>query len=435
MPSVLPTRRAIILMGLGVPLCLLLALVAPALWVICFGGVTAILALVFLDAVAARAFSAFDISTDAPPIFFVGDNNEFTVTIRDERRDYLPRLQIRMEWSDIIAEQPAEQVPEDGVFITGLRALFRGNATLDAIWLRWAGPLGFVWKQVRIPAEISRAVNPDIRTVRSEAIRLKTREADFGIKSQMQKGDGSEFDAMREFVPGMDRRSVDWKASARHMELMAKEYRTERNHNIILAYDTGRLMCEPLGELSRLDHAVHAGLLLAYASLRGGDRVGVYGFDTQPHVMTGLVRGNAAFSKLQTEMSKLNYSPDDANYTLGLTRLSSGLSRRSLIILFTDFIDTTQAELMVENAARLSKRHLVLFAVFQDADLERIANAEPKTPEDVTRAVIADKLIQERRVVQKRLKRLGIDVLEAPVERFSTELLSRYLEILMQERI
>ena len=134
-------------------------------------------------------------------------------------------------------------------------------------------------------------------------------------------------------------------------------------------------------------------------------------------------------------MSKLNYSPDDANYTLGLTRLSSGLSRRSLIILFTDFIDTTQAELMVENAARLSKRHLVLFAVFQDADLERIANAEPKTPEDVTRAVIADKLIQERRVVQKRLKRLGIDVLEAPVERFSTELLSRYLEILMQERI
>ncbi|MAK60461.1 MAG: DUF58 domain-containing protein [Ponticaulis sp.] len=435
MPVILPTRKAIILMGLGIPLSLIIAWLVPGIWVFCFAGITAILLLVALDGLAARSSQAFKIDLDAPPTFFVGKNNALTLQIGDERRDYLPETHVRFEFNEPVEVLPSQKLPSSGRLELDLNMLRRGEARLEALWLRWSGPFGFAVKQLRLPSDITRPINPDIRTIRADAIRFITREADFGVKSQRDKGDGSEFDAMREFVPGMDRRSVDWKASARHMELMAKEFRTERNHNIVLAYDTGRLMCERLGGLSRLDHAVHAGMLLAYASLRGGDRVGVYGFDTQPRVMTGLVRGNAAFGKLQSEMARLDYSSLDANYTLGLTRLSSGLNRRSLIILFTDFLDTTQAELMVENAARLSKRHLVLFAVFQDHDLERVMSRRPDTPEDVTRAVIADNLLQERRTVMKRLKRLGIDVLEAPVESFSSELLTRYLSILRQERI
>ena len=202
-------------------------------------------------------------------------------------------------------------------------------------------------------------MNPDIRTLQSDAIRFVTHEADFGVKSQLERGDGSEFDALREFVQGMDRRSLDWKASARHRTLMAKEFRTERNHNIILAYDTGRLMCEPIGPISRLDHAVHAGMLLAYASCAAVTGSAYMVLMRRPQVMTGLVRGQGGFSKLQAEMADLEYSAFDANYTLGLTHLSANLNRRSLIVLFTDFVDTIQAELMIENAARLAKRHLV----------------------------------------------------------------------------
>ena len=435
MPSVRPTRLAIIFMGAGIPLCLFIAWLAPGLWVVSFAGITAVGLLVLVDAMAARSSHSLDVVPSVPAIFFVGMGNELKLTIRDPRRDYLPEIEVRPEFTDTVAPVATTAVDAGGQVEFKLHMLRRGEARLEALWLRWKGPLGFAAKQMRLAADLSRPINPDIRTLRADALRWVSREADFGIKSQRDKGDGSEFDAMREFVPGMDRRSVDWKASARHMALMAKEYRTERNHNIVLAYDMGRLMCEPLRDISRLDHAVHAGMLLAYASLRGGDRVGVYGFDTQPRVMTGLVRGNAAFSKLQSEMARLSYSTTDANFTLGLTRLSAGLNRRSLIVLFTDFIDTTQAELMVENAARLAKRHLVVFAVFRDDDLEVLAAKEPETAEDVTRAVIADKIIQERRTVMKRLKRLGIDVLEAPADQFSSALLNRYLTILQQERI
>ena len=96
------------------------------------------------------------------------------------------------------------------------------------------------------------------RDPRDEAIRLFSRDAEFGIKTQIERGDGSEFDALREFASGMDRRAIDWKHSARHRHLLAKEFKTERNHNIVFAFDTGRLMSEPLGGVPKIDRAVTA---------------------------------------------------------------------------------------------------------------------------------------------------------------------------------
>ncbi len=435
MPVIIPSRLAILLMAIGVPVALLIAAIIPSGWVFAFAGIAAILAALVLDSLLTASARKLTVETKLPPLFFVGDDNLLSLSV-EAKSDRVPNgIQIKLEMNELIKEEPVRTLPADNEAHYKLKTHKRGEARIEAVWLKWPGPLRMTAKQIRIPLALARPVNPDIRTMQADAIRLINREAEFGMKSQLERGDGSEFDAMREFVQGMDHRSLDWKASARHRTLMAKEFQTERNHNVVLAFDTGRLMCEPINGISRLDHAVHASLLLAYASLRGGDRVGVYGFDARPQLMTGLVRGQNAFAKLQTEMSRLNYSTLDANYTLGLTRLSSALNRRSLVILFTDFVDTTQAELMIENAARLSKRHLVLFAVFQDEDLYNVISKSPETADDVTRAVIADGLLHERRTVQRRLQRLGIEVLEAPAKQFSSELLSRYLTLTRQERI
>lgn len=435
MPVILPSRLAIILMAAGVPVALLLAAVMPGAWIMVYAWIAALLAAIALDGILSARARGMQVRHEAPPIYFVGSDNALTLTFENESHARPSDVLIRLEMNDLLVEEPVRRLSPAGIQTFQLTTTRRGEAKIEAVWLKWTGPFRLTWKQVRIPLAIRRAINPDIRTMQSDAIRLINREAEFGMKSQLEKGDGSEFDALREFVMGMDRRSLDWKASARHRTLMAKEFRTERNHNIVLAFDTGRLMCEPINGISRLDHAVHASLLLTYASLRGGDKVGLYGFDARPHLLTGMVRGQSGFGKLQSEMARLDYSTNDANYTLGLTRLSAALSRRSLVILFTDFVDTIQAELMIENAARLSKRHLVLFAVFRDEDLHGVTAREPETPGDVTRAVLADAMLQERRTVQKRLQRLGIEVLEAPASRFSSELLSRYLTITRQERI
>src|SRR6185312_13630166 len=123
-----------------------------------------------------------------------------------------------------------------------LEPVRRGIGELQQLWLRWTGPLGLVWKQTSVALEIAEPILLDIASVKQEAIRLFARDAPFGAKSQLDTGEGSEYHALRDFQAGMDLRTVDWRRSARHGALLAKEFRTERNHHVVFAVDCGRLM-------------------------------------------------------------------------------------------------------------------------------------------------------------------------------------------------
>jgi uncharacterized protein (DUF58 family) len=136
---------------------------------------------------------------------------------------------------------------------------------------------------------------------------------------------------------------------------------------------------------------------------------------------------------LQRRAAALDYSTEEVNYTLALTTLSGELQRRSLVVVFTEFVDTTSAELMIEALARLARRHLVLFVAFRDEELEQLTRRQPESAEDVTRAVIALTLLKERETVIARLRRLGVQVIDAPVASLGTSLVDRYLELKRRE--
>jgi uncharacterized protein (DUF58 family) len=303
------------------------------------------------------------------------------------------------------------------------------------LWLRWTGPMGLIQRQTRIPLDAKIAVLPNIRSVRNAAIRLNMQNALFGGKTQNIAGDGSDFEALRDYMPGLDRRSIDWKHSARHRRLVCKEFKAERNHQIVLAFDTGHLMREPLAGVPKLDHAISAGLLLSYASLKSGDRVGLMGFDSEVRQYAEPVGGMDQFRRLQRLVAELDYSAAETNFTLNLSELTGRLARRSLIILMTEFVDTVTAELMLENVSRLAKRHLILFVALQDPDLAATVAAAPENGRSIATSVVAAELQRDRMVVFERLRRLGVQCLEAPHDRISTELVSRYLEIKRLEMI
>ena len=349
------------------------------------------------------------------------------------------QVETELETNDLIEPPPRKWLKgfRDRTHVADyvLTPLRRGTGRLERVWARWKGPLGLVTIRRTFTPQKEMAITPNTRWVKDEAVRLYQRDADFGIKMQIDRGDGSEFDALREFTAGMDRRAIDWKHSARHNTLLAKEFRTERNHNIVFAFDTGRLMSEPLRGVPKIDRAINSALLLAYVSLRSGDRAGIFGFDARPSVTSNLLTGTGAFPHVQKLAAELDYSAEDANYTLALTSLAGRLERRSLIILFTDFVDTISAELMLENVRRLTDKHIVVFATFEDEALSSMINAEPAEPEDVSRAVIADTLLQEREVVFRKLQRMGVQIIETTPEKFGAELVSRYLDIKRRELI
>jgi uncharacterized protein (DUF58 family) len=310
-----------------------------------------------------------------------------------------------------------------------LKAERRGTARLETIWVRWAGRLRLVWKQRQLGVDQAVLITPDIRPVREKSAQLVNRDAMHGIRSQLQVGEGAEFEALTDYRQGMDRRSIDWKQSARHTQLIAKEYRTERNNNIVMALDSGRAMCEPIDGVPRIDRAVSAALLTAFVALKDGDRVGFFAFDSRPRASSSPISGPRAFPMLQRVAAGIDYSSNETNYTLGLSTLANSLNRRSLIVVFTEFADTISAELMLNAVGTLLGRHLILFVVLRDEELESFTAAGPEEPEDISRAVTAAALLRERRLVLTRLRHVGVQVVEAAANEAGPALVAAYLDL------
>ena len=312
----------------------------------------------------------------------------------------------------------------------------RGEARIEGLWLRYAGPWGLMRRSVRLGLDHTVEITPDIAFVHSETLRLLGfRDARVGVKIERYTGDGTEFDSLRELVEGDDVRSIDWKASARHTKLLLRQTRAERNHQIYLAIDTGRLMAEPVAGAPLVDHAIHAALLLARVGLRHGDRVGLYSFADQPGLFGAARGGVSSFPALLQLTGSLAYSDQESNFTLALTELGLRLRRRSLVVVLTDFVDAVTGELMMENLLRLARRHLVIFVAFRDPVLAGQTEVLPGSAMDLHRAVVAESLVLERQVVLERLRRAGMAVVDAPPRAVGAGLVNRYLSLKRRERI
>lgn len=421
-------------MAAGVPVALLFGVLTPAGWLAGPIWIAAVALFAALDALIAGSRAGLSVAPPEPVRPAVGRPGLVGLRLRFAPAGPAPKAVEGALSGE--ARLGLDGAPQRSMFqAREARLTFpftphrRGAATIDALWVRWRGPLGLVWKQKVFDLGLATRVLTDFQGVRDEAVRLFARDALFGAKTQLEIGEGSEFQALRDYQPGMDRRAIDWKQSARHAALLAKEFRTERNHNVILALDCGRAACEPVGGMPRVDRFIHAGLLLACACLRSGDRTGVFAFDSQPRVSTGAVGGINAFKTLQTLAGRIDYSTNEANYTLAMATLSGQLQRRSLIVVFTDFTDSTAAELMIESLGRLLRRHLVLFVVLRDEELEDLTAAEPTTPEDVSRAVVAGALLREREAVVARLRRMGAHIVDAPARQIGPAVLNAYLDL------
>lgn len=435
---VYPTRLAIGVAALGAPLALGVALAAPRFWTAAAAWILMTVGLMLADALLAARPSRLALTLAAPGAMGLGRAEDATVEAAFQGT--APReIELAVGVNARLTANPARQRLRLGGgwgrAVVSLTPQRRGEGRLEQLWARWRGPLGLVWLQRTEAPDRKIAITPDVERVKDLALRLFSRDALFGLKAQMESGEGGDFHALKDFQTGMDLRAIDWKQSGRHGKLVAREYRTERNHHVILAIDTGRLMSAPAAGGPRVDLAINAALLLAFAGLKIGDRVGLFAFDAKPRVSSGVVAGAQAFPLIQRLAAGIDYSTEETNFTLGLTTLAGRLDRRALVVVFTDFADPTSAELMIENVGRLMRKHLVLFVVFHDDELEALAEAEPTEPDDVSRAVIAAGLLRQREIVVSRLERLGARLVDARAEDLGLSLLDAYLDAKRRELI
>ncbi|MBK8976704.1 MAG: DUF58 domain-containing protein [Planctomycetes bacterium] len=430
------TIRSVAALAAGLPLALAPALIDAWLWPAWALIVAVTLALLLVDALRTLSPRAITVAAQVPTEIQIGEPAVLTVRIdvrgsRGARLRVLPELDAGLEPA---VPASVDVAPPGGAVQFPLRARRRGSYAIPALWLEWDGPLGLVGRARRVPlAELRMAVVPDARAARAIAFRM--RGAGFGHTPERVLGDGSEFDSLRAWVPGFDLRSVDWKASARHRRLLCRRFRVERNHQVVLAIDCGRTMSDPIDGVPRVDHAIRQALALAFLCLRIGDRVGLYAFDAEPRLYVEPQGGVRAFGRLRSRTAAIDYGVAESNYALGVLELTRRLRRRSLIVVFTEFADAVTAELLLDHLDRLARRHLVVFVAVRDPQLEARELGTPERLTDVHRAVVAAGLRREREVVFERLRRSGVDVIDAGPRDATDRLLERYLRAKRRELV
>lgn len=391
----------------------------------------------FLDLAMSRTGRSVQVEADLPSDIFVGTTIRSEVTLKSAKGALPKSLSLRFDadpalefgnfqWDNTVV-QADMQVP--------ISCNARGTFKLNNIWLHWPSRCGLfdIISRKMIDAEIMGT--PNIQPVLSGKIETQVQAELYGLKDTGMRGEGSEFHQLREYVPGMDPRMIDWKRSARHGDLVARETHVEQNHQIIMCIDNGYLMREEIAGLPKIDRAINAALATTWAAGIGGDLVGFYSFDSRPQTFLPPTPGRKAFNRIRAKASALAYSSVESNHTLALAHLNGLLNRRSLIIVFSDFVDSITAELMVENLAVLNRQHLLIFVALKDPAVDRIMHPKEPTLKNVARAVSAGQIQKERLLVLDQLRRLGVLCLDIAPSQLTPELVSAYLDIKARELI
>lgn len=238
-----------------------------------------------------------------------------------------------------------------------------------------------------------------------------------------------EFESLRDYNVGDEIRRIDWKASARRHRPLVRQFETERNTELILALDCGRLMGSLVDGVRKVDLAMTPVLDLAAVALRRGERVGLLVFDSKPRAYLAPRPGMQQLHQMTSTLAGLGESDAPTSYLRAVQLLEARHKKRSTLVVFTDFTDEVTSRDLVRSLASLRRRHQTVFVAVADAHIRRIADGPAASEPALFEKAVAADLSLERRGVLDVVQNLGIPTLDAEPQKLSGPLLSRYLEL------
>ncbi|NED74212.1 DUF58 domain-containing protein [Streptomyces sp. SID9944] len=367
----------------------------------------------------------------------LGETADVTLTVTNTTRRPL-RAELRDAWppsswqpgTETTASRHRLTVPpgERRRLTTRLRPTRRGDRQADRVTIRSYGPLGLVSRQGAHAVPWTVRVLPPFTSRKHLPSKLaRLRELD-GRTSVLTRGEGTEFDSLREYVPGDDTRSIDWRATARQTTVAVRTWRPERDRHILLVLDTGRTSAGRVGDAPRLDAAMDAALLLAALAARAGDRVDLLAYDRR---VRALVQGRTANNLLPSLVDTLATLEPELVETdaRGLTATALRTApRRSLIVLLTSLDPAPVEEGLLPVLSQLTKRHTVLVASVADPHVAEMAEARGDV-DAVYEAAAAARSQTERRRTAEQLRRHGVTVVDATPDDLAPALADAYLAL------
>jgi len=377
-------------------------------------------------------------SWDAPLALSVRSHAIITVTNESRSTLYI-RLLDALPWS--LGTDPPQlpmTVPAHGKAEASypVQPSRRGNATASVVYARYEGVFRLAqrWAMAALTQELT--VYPNLHEARKHAVYLiRSRQIMMEKRFSRIRGAGKSFESLREYRDGDDLGDVCWTATARRGKLVTRLYELEKSQTIWLVLDTGRLMRTRVDSVSKLDHAVNAALALGQVALLTGDRVGLLAYGRNPRQRIPAMRGSLHLRQFVESLALVREEEGEADHLRAASQLMRDQKRRSLVVWITDLAETAMTPEVVEAASRLLPRHLVVFAVIGQPDLQLAASRRPKKASEMYQVAAAQEVIHRRELLLARLRERGALAVEVESGELASLLVNSYLEIKQENRL
>ena len=314
--------------------------------------------------------------------------------------------------------------------IYGVRPPRRGRFEFGQTAVRFLSRFKLIWCQLNPGEPVSVKVYPNMRRAREAELKaLGARSVVSSHRKTSWRGEGREFESMRDYVRGDELRHISWTATARRGKLTTRQYQIERDQTILIALDAGRLMTARIEQETKLDSAVHATLALFSAAARAGDNAGLVVFGRRIKSYLPPSRGRDHIESALEALHAVEPEMIEPSYPHAFEFIAANSKRRALVILLTDLVDEEGSKELLTSLHILRPRHLPLVVTIADRDLKAVVRQTPSSIRDVFTQSVAEEIIHHREAALRLVESLGGLALDVTAAALAPALLETYLRV------
>jgi uncharacterized protein (DUF58 family) len=314
--------------------------------------------------------------------------------------------------------------------VYGLTPPKRGRFEFGQIAVRFLSRLNLVWCETRVGEAVAVKVYPNMRRAREAELKaLGARSLVASHRKTSWRGEGREFESLRDYVRGDELRHISWSATARRGKLTTRQYQIERDQTILIAIDGGRLMTARIEQETKLDSAVHAALALMSAAARAGDNAGLLVFGRKIKSFLPPGRGHEHMDAALEALYAVEPEMIEPSYSRAFEFIAANSKRRSLVILLTDLVDEEGSKELLTSLRLLRPRHLPLVVTIADRDLRAVVSSAPTNVRELFTQSVAEEIMYLREAALRLVESQGGLALDVTAAALAPALLEKYLQV------
>jgi uncharacterized protein (DUF58 family) len=395
----------------------------------------ALITLAIIDARISRLPKAVRITREFSGRFAVGAETDVSINIQNAggraislavKDEYPPQMKL----SGLREANLRVEAQSSVALIYGLTPPKRGRFEFGQIAVRFLSRFNLVWCETKAGEAVPVKVYPNMRRAREAELKaLGARSLVSSHRKTSWRGEGREFESMRDYVRGDELRHISWTATARRGKLTTRQYQIERDQTILIAIDGGRLMTARIDQETKLDSAVHAALALMSAAARAGDNAGLLVFGRKIKSFLPPGRGRDHMDAALEALYGVEPEMIEPSYSRAFEFVAANSKRRSLVVLLTDLVDEEGSKELLTSLRLLRPRHLPLVVTIADRDLKAVVSAAPVDVRDLFTQSVAEEIMYLREAALRMVESQGGLALDVTAAALAPALLEKYLQV------